>query len=236
MDVLAKDAAGETVIERVCIQRTHTIRDTEGPGLETNYRCPAYPDAPHGTMRAVRTGEHEIGTPLDDTVRRAITNDEEQLRLMRYLGPGSYMCVPLRSAGRTYGALVLLTFGLGTKPYDEQDLILTKGIASTAASAIEAASPKARSHDFGGSAPGTDLTPLSAGGSPTVPRPPKLTRRHSEVLRLLARDLSNKEISAQLHVSEGTVKKHVQGVLKAFDAHSRQEAVFKARQQGMLPA
>lgn len=236
VDVLAKDAAGETVIERVCIQRTHTSRDTEGPGLETNYRCPTYPDAPHGTMRAVRTGEHEIGMPLDDTVRRAITNDEEQLRLMRYLGPGSYMCVPLRSAGRTFGALVFLNFGLGTKPYDEQDLILAKGIATTAASAIEAASPKARSHSFRGSAPGTDLPSVPADGPPTVPRPPKLTRRHSQVLRLLARELTDKEISAQLHVSEGTAKKHVQAVRQAFDVHTRQEAVFEARQRGMLPA
>lgn len=234
VDLLAKSGTGETIIERLGVQRTHTSRDTEGPGQELTYRCPAYLDAPHGTMKVIRTGELEIGWSLDEGVRRALTNDDVQLRLMRYLGSGSYICVPLRAAGRTLGALLLINFSLGTELYGEQDLVLTKLIAAHATLAIQAASLGTRAYGSGGSALSADflseLDGISAGA-----HPPKLTPRQSQVLRLLADGLANKEIAKKLgDRAVGTAETHVRAVLAAFDSHSRHEAVLKARQLGMI--
>jgi len=52
-----------------------------------------------------------------------------------------------------------------------------------------------------------------------------LTAREGEVLRLVALGQGNKEIAAQLNVSEHTVKFHVSSVLAKLGARSRTEAV-----------
>ena len=55
-----------------------------------------------------------------------------------------------------------------------------------------------------------------------------LTPREGEVYELLAEGLTNKEIAAQLFVSEVTVKVHVRHILAKLDVRSRTEAVLKA--------
>jgi DNA-binding NarL/FixJ family response regulator len=67
-----------------------------------------------------------------------------------------------------------------------------------------------------------------------LPAPRELTRREIEILTLLARDLSNKEIAASLFVEVTTVKTHVHSVLRKLRARSRREAVARARQVGLL--
>jgi len=52
-----------------------------------------------------------------------------------------------------------------------------------------------------------------------------LTRRESEVLRLLGRGLSNKEIARALSLSVATVKHHVHHVLEKLGLHRRSEAI-----------
>ncbi|HEY7927269.1 MAG: response regulator [Candidatus Dormibacteria bacterium] len=61
-----------------------------------------------------------------------------------------------------------------------------------------------------------------------------LTRRETEVLRLLARGLSNQAIAADLGISLATVRNHVQSVIEKLRAHSKLEAVAKATRLGML--
>ncbi|MGL5947853.1 MAG: two-component system response regulator NarL [Aeromonas sp.] len=51
-----------------------------------------------------------------------------------------------------------------------------------------------------------------------------LTRRENQILREVAKGLSNKQVAASLHISEGTVKVHVKSLLKKLDAQSRVEA------------
>jgi ATP/maltotriose-dependent transcriptional regulator MalT len=55
-----------------------------------------------------------------------------------------------------------------------------------------------------------------------------LTPRESEVYELLTEGLTNREIAAQLFVSEVTVKVHVRHILAKLDVRSRTEAVLKA--------
>lgn len=66
----------------------------------------------------------------------------------------------------------------------------------------------------------------------SAPGGPILSERQQEVLRLLTRGLSNREIGDQLHVSEETVKSHVGLIFKVFNVRSRVEAVTQARLWG----
>lgn len=54
----------------------------------------------------------------------------------------------------------------------------------------------------------------------------KLTRRQNEVLALLARGMSNKEIARELNIAEGTSKIHTAALLRAIGARNRTEAAF----------
>ena len=54
-----------------------------------------------------------------------------------------------------------------------------------------------------------------------------LTPRELEVLRLIARGLSNRAIATALMVGEGTVKYHVKNILRKLQARSRTEAVSR---------
>jgi two-component system NarL family response regulator len=61
-----------------------------------------------------------------------------------------------------------------------------------------------------------------------------LTAREIEVLRRLAAGKSNKEIGAELFVSEGTVKSHVKGIFTKLDVVTRTEAVATATRRGLI--
>jgi DNA-binding NarL/FixJ family response regulator len=56
---------------------------------------------------------------------------------------------------------------------------------------------------------------------------PQLTRRQREVLTLIARGLSNKEIARVLSIAEPTTKVHVAAALRTLDVRNRTEAAFK---------
>lgn len=61
-----------------------------------------------------------------------------------------------------------------------------------------------------------------------------LTPRESEVIGLLAKGLSNKEIAGVLDISERTAKFHVSALLRKLDAENRTEAVTRAVQLGIV--
>lgn len=65
--------------------------------------------------------------------------------------------------------------------------------------------------------------------------PEQLTPRETEVLRLLASGLSNKEIAAQLALGERTVKHHVSNILGKLGVLSRTQAAVCAVRLGLVP-
>ena len=62
-----------------------------------------------------------------------------------------------------------------------------------------------------------------------------LTARELEVLRLVARGLSNKEIAVDLGITTHTVKYHLAAVLEKLGVRSRTEAVSLGVRKGLVP-
>jgi DNA-binding NarL/FixJ family response regulator len=61
-----------------------------------------------------------------------------------------------------------------------------------------------------------------------------LTSREIDVLKLLARGRSNKEIGADLFISETTVKSHLRSIFGKLNVMSRTEAIAAANQRGLI--
>jgi DNA-binding NarL/FixJ family response regulator len=61
-----------------------------------------------------------------------------------------------------------------------------------------------------------------------------LTSRELDVLKLLEKGRSNKEIGSDLFISESTVKSHVRSMFRKLHVRSRTEAIGAANQRGLL--
>jgi NarL family two-component system response regulator LiaR len=87
------------------------------------------------------------------------------------------------------------------------------------------------------------LVPAEAPASAPVPFAPDtarqqalgITARELEILTLIARGLSNREIATQLFVSENTVKTHCSRAFDKLGAARRTQAVQRGKELGLLP-
>jgi DNA-binding NarL/FixJ family response regulator len=61
-----------------------------------------------------------------------------------------------------------------------------------------------------------------------------LSERELEILALIARGASNREIGDRLFIAEGTVKNHVTSILAKLGVRDRTQAALKARELGLL--
>ena len=64
--------------------------------------------------------------------------------------------------------------------------------------------------------------------------PAPLTERELEVLKALARGLSNREITDELVITEGTVKNHVSSVIDKLGVRDRTQAILKGQDLGLI--
>jgi DNA-binding NarL/FixJ family response regulator len=73
-----------------------------------------------------------------------------------------------------------------------------------------------------------------AGSTPAVADDtPRITERETEVLRLVAKGLSYKQIAERLFLSHRTVQNHVQNTLRKLQLHNRVQLVRYAIEQGL---
>lgn len=61
-----------------------------------------------------------------------------------------------------------------------------------------------------------------------------LTPRETQILTLMARGYLNKQIAAELYLSEQTIKNHVTSILRKLDANARTQAVVNAIRRGLI--
>jgi LuxR family maltose regulon positive regulatory protein len=69
---------------------------------------------------------------------------------------------------------------------------------------------------------------------PTTELPEALSERELEVLQLIAAGKSNRRIASDLFVSVGTVKTHINNIYRKLDAHSRTQALARARELNLI--
>jgi two-component system nitrate/nitrite response regulator NarL len=82
---------------------------------------------------------------------------------------------------------------------------------------------------------GEVFVPQTASLTPSE-QPNGLTLRQLEVISMLGRGFSNKEIARALDVAERTVKAHVSAVFEALNVRNRTQAVLVAQRRGFLPS
>ncbi|GIW22457.1 MAG: DNA-binding response regulator [Candidatus Sericytochromatia bacterium] len=61
-----------------------------------------------------------------------------------------------------------------------------------------------------------------------------LTEREKEILVLISKGLKNKEISEKLFISEGTVKIHINNILKKLGVNDRNQAIIIAKEKDII--
>ncbi len=66
------------------------------------------------------------------------------------------------------------------------------------------------------------------------PDPDRLTEREMDVLRLVVAGMRNKEIAADLGISENTAKFHLRNILDTLHAQNRAEVVARAMREGLV--
>lgn len=72
---------------------------------------------------------------------------------------------------------------------------------------------------------------------PAVPAAPAvLSPREMDILDLVARGTSFSEVAERLFISPQTVKTHIKNIYRKLEAHSSTQAVYIARQRGLLPS
>lgn len=63
---------------------------------------------------------------------------------------------------------------------------------------------------------------------------PQLSNREQEVLRLVAQGKTNQDIASELHITEGTVKFHINNIFSKFGISDRTQATLIAIKRGLV--
>ncbi len=167
-----------------------------------------------GAARTLRTGEPELVPTVTDEWLRSVSQNSAHLEALRALAPRSILLLPLRSRGRTIGALTCVFDGSGRR-HRTENLPLALDLADRAGLALDNAGLFRRSQ--------------------------QAVRTRDEVLRIVAHDLRNPlnaiSLSAQLvldQLPEDGPRKHLLLIRRSVERASRliQDLLDVAKLQG----
>jgi DNA-binding NarL/FixJ family response regulator len=79
-----------------------------------------------------------------------------------------------------------------------------------------------------------DSEGMASAGAGDAPTPEKLSRRQRELLTLLDRGLSNRDLAEIMEISEHTVKVHLWRLFRRLSVKNRSQAVHWARSRGLI--
>jgi len=120
-------------LQRAVAEHADPVR--KGRLAELEARWPLNPSAPAGTPRVLRTGRPELHRDAERLLQAMTGDDAEHQAVLRELGFGSAVVVPLRARGELTGALGL--FHAARNRYDEDDLTTVHAIADHYAVMLE---------------------------------------------------------------------------------------------------
>ena len=138
--------------------------------------------------------------------------------------PGCWCCRPSASTTDVLDAVKAGATGYLVKSASAEELL--DAVRRTAAG-------RAGLHPGARRAGARRVPPAADGPGPSGPAAPQLTDRETEVLRLVAKGLSTKQIADRLALSHRTVQNHVQNTLRKLQLHNRVELVRYAIEQGL---
>lgn len=124
----------EGVLKRVAVAHVDPQKIELAHELHAKY--PPHPDAPRGVWQVLRSGESEMVATITPEMVTASVADAEQLEAIMALGLHSYMCVPLKAGGETFGTVSFIT-AESRRTYTETDILMAEDLARRAAIAIE---------------------------------------------------------------------------------------------------
>jgi DNA-binding NarL/FixJ family response regulator len=119
--------------------------------------------------------------------------------------------------------------------YEYARMLLTRGPAERARAAVLLSHAAELAAGIGMAALSSRIAAI---GPPLKPAgfPDELSAREAQILRLVARGLSNREIGATLFISEHTAANHIRSILRKTGCANRTEAASYAHQHALVDA
>lgn len=126
-------AGEDDTVERVATAHRNPDKAKWARTLARHY--PFDPEAPHGVVAVIRTGQSALYETVTDDMLAATAQDETHLKLLRHLGLTSAMVVPLQVHGHILGAITFASAD-SDRHYTETDMELAQELAHRAATSV----------------------------------------------------------------------------------------------------
>jgi PAS domain S-box-containing protein len=133
-DWCAVDILADGRIDRLAVAHVDPRKVELARTIRERYEDPT---SPYSVPHVIRTGEPAMVPAIsDEMIVASAKGDRERIAAVRSLGLVSYLCVPLKTHGRTLGALTFATAESGRR-YTDADLQFAQEIAYRAALAVD---------------------------------------------------------------------------------------------------